>query len=164
MTKEKIIDYIMETPHNTNPAILSQMLDEVAGEGGEDGYLGFHTATVNVTFDTSEISGEVTAIDSAYVYLLGINNSYAVEFFYNDSAIPVIELGTPTQMQIPILGDYPTLIDAYAFTWLNTTLDKLLLEEITVVSGEATQIDECHVYITGDCSLNIKVKYQGDPK
>lgn len=34
MTKKEIIDYIMETPQNTNPAILSQMLDEIAGEGG----------------------------------------------------------------------------------------------------------------------------------
>lgn len=35
MTKKEIIDYIMETPQNTNTAILSQMLDEFAGEGGE---------------------------------------------------------------------------------------------------------------------------------
>ena len=34
MTKKEIIDYIMETPQNTNTAILSQMLDEFAGEGG----------------------------------------------------------------------------------------------------------------------------------
>lgn len=35
MTKQDIIDYIMETPGNTNPAILNQMIDEVGG-GGND--------------------------------------------------------------------------------------------------------------------------------
>lgn len=29
MTKEKILAYLAETPHNTNPAIVSQMLDEL---------------------------------------------------------------------------------------------------------------------------------------
>lgn len=36
MTKQDIIDYIMETPGNTNPAILSQMIDEVSGGGSGD--------------------------------------------------------------------------------------------------------------------------------
>lgn len=31
MDKQRIIDYIMETPGNTNPAILSQMIDEISG-------------------------------------------------------------------------------------------------------------------------------------
>lgn len=32
MTKEEIIAYVMNTPENTNPAILSQKIDEYAGE------------------------------------------------------------------------------------------------------------------------------------
>ena len=31
MGKQEVINYVMNTPHNTNPAILKQMLDEVDG-------------------------------------------------------------------------------------------------------------------------------------
>lgn len=34
MGKQQIIDYVMNTPQNTNPAILSQLIDENAGGGG----------------------------------------------------------------------------------------------------------------------------------
>lgn len=34
MGKQEVINYVMNTPHNTNPAILKQMLDEV--DGGND--------------------------------------------------------------------------------------------------------------------------------
>lgn len=34
MTKNEILDYIMETPGNTNRQILSYLLDEISGEGG----------------------------------------------------------------------------------------------------------------------------------
>ncbi len=34
MTKDEILDYIMETPGNTNRQILSYLLDEISGEGG----------------------------------------------------------------------------------------------------------------------------------
>ena len=35
MDKQQIIDYIMHTPSNTNPAILGQFLDEYSGGSGE---------------------------------------------------------------------------------------------------------------------------------
>lgn len=34
MNKKAIIDYVMNTPHNTNPAILKQMLDANSGGAG----------------------------------------------------------------------------------------------------------------------------------
>lgn len=37
MTKKEIIDYVMYSPENTNPSILSQMIDNVAGGEGEEG-------------------------------------------------------------------------------------------------------------------------------
>lgn len=33
MNKEQVLDYVMTTPTNTNPAILNQMLDEISGDG-----------------------------------------------------------------------------------------------------------------------------------
>ena len=37
MDKQQIIDYVLDTPTNTNPRILGQMLDEYAAEGGGSG-------------------------------------------------------------------------------------------------------------------------------
>ena len=34
MTKQNIIDYVMNTPHNTNKAVLSSMLNQLAESGG----------------------------------------------------------------------------------------------------------------------------------
>lgn len=133
---------------------------EGSGGGGE-GYLGLHTATVNVTFDTSNISGDIADIGYAYLYLKGSNNSNAIQFGYGESGIPVAELGTPTQMQIPVSDDYSAFIDESTFSWLNTSSSGVMLAKITVVSGDATQVDEFSVLITGDCSLNIKVQYEG---
>ena len=36
MTIEKIVDYVMRTPHNTNPAILIGMLQALLKEVGHD--------------------------------------------------------------------------------------------------------------------------------
>lgn len=34
MNSQKIVDYVMNTPHNTNPAILKQMIDANGGSSG----------------------------------------------------------------------------------------------------------------------------------
>lgn len=163
MDKNDIIEYVMHTPHNTNRAVLNSMLNQLGGGGSGDGYLGIHTATINVTFDTSSISGDVTAIEYAYIDLNGGNGgngSTIIQFAYGDSAIPVAELGTPTQMLIPTSDDYPAFIGESTFSWLNASSSALMVSEISVVSGDAEQT-EYGVVVTGDCSLNIKVQYQG---
>lgn len=37
MTIEKIVDYVLHTPHNTNKAILISMLKELQGNADPDG-------------------------------------------------------------------------------------------------------------------------------
>ena len=56
MTKQDIIDYIMETPGNTNPAILNQMIDEVGGGGSGD----FSTCTGTFIVDEVTSRGGVS--------------------------------------------------------------------------------------------------------
>ena len=41
MTKEEIFDYVMESPENTNPAVLRSMLNELDG--------GFGGGVLNIT-------------------------------------------------------------------------------------------------------------------
>ena len=160
MDKNDIIEYVMNTPHNTNRAVLSSMLNQLteSGGGGGDGYLGLHTATVNVTFDTSSISSDVTEFESAQLALM-TNEGNAIDLWYGLGAIPVTELGSVTQMLIPVKDEYITSITPDYLAYLANG-GAVTATEITVVSGAATQ-REYDVAITGDCSLNIKVEYQG---
>ena len=56
MDKQQIIDYIMHTPSNTNPAVLGSMLDTFAGDGS--GGVNLHTATLTFvgSSDTATIA------------------------------------------------------------------------------------------------------------
>ena len=50
--KDKILDYVMETPHNTNRQILSNMIDEISESGGVTPS-GLVTLKRNMTYDVS---------------------------------------------------------------------------------------------------------------
>ena len=63
MDKQQIIDYIMHTPSNTNPAMLGQFLDEYSGESEESWS----------TFFEGEITAEEQ--DDMYSALLPTSNS-----------------------------------------------------------------------------------------
>ena len=53
MDKNDIIEYVMNTPHNTNKAVLSSMLNQLA-EGGGGGSSDFSTAQVTfINADTA---------------------------------------------------------------------------------------------------------------
>ena len=50
MTKQDIIEYVMNTPHNTNKAVLSSMLNQLTDGGGDSGE-DFSTAQVTLAND-----------------------------------------------------------------------------------------------------------------
>lgn len=166
MTKQEIIDYIMTTPSNPNKAVLEGMLDSIAeAGGGGDEYLGIHTVTVSVTFDTSEVGGgNILNITNARIDC-GYSEEYgspAIQFAYGDEYIPVMELGTPTQMILPISDIYPLNISVDSLVW-EANGGFVIISDATVVSGSATgsiSPSGGDIVITGDCALNIKVKYQ----
>ena len=166
MSKEQVMDYVMTTPSNPNKAVLEGMLDSIveAGGGGDE-YLGIHTATVNVTFDTSEVGGDnILSITDAHIDCGYSEKSVnlAIQFVYGDGHIPVTELGTPTQMILPISDIYPLNISHDSLVWeVNSGL--VIISDATVVSGSATgsiSPSGGDIVITGDCALNIKVMYQ----
>ena len=82
-----------------------------------------------------------------------------MNFSYGLTGIPIAELGDVTQMLIPVTDGYSTIISPSYLTYL-TSEGAVMAAEITIVSGAATPY-EYDVAITGDCSLNIKVIYQG---
>lgn len=51
MNKEQIVDYVMNTPNNTNRMILEQMLDELGGKGMAEGPLVF---CFNINYDDED--------------------------------------------------------------------------------------------------------------
>lgn len=144
---------------------LNTLLGEQLAEGGGGGesYLGIHTAKVNVTFDTSEVDSDVTGIQRAHIRL-GYVEDYgdqAIGFVYGDGYIPVTELGTPTQLILPVSDTYPAAILFESIEWEINGGGTALSHEATVVSGSATGAIDSEgsgsIVITGDCSLNIKV-------
>lgn len=62
MTNQEVVDYVLNTPNNTNPVILKQMLKEVAGSGGNID-LGVTGATVGqiIKISTVDENGKPTA-------------------------------------------------------------------------------------------------------
>lgn len=69
MDKQQIIDYVMETPENINPAILSQMIDENGGSGSGD----FSTCTGTFIVDGT-ISGG--GVDFGNLVVIDTENKY----------------------------------------------------------------------------------------
>ena len=61
MDKQQIIDYIMHTPSNTNPAMLGQFLDEYSGGSGESW--------------STLFEGEVTTVEDEGIYIIQLSNS-----------------------------------------------------------------------------------------
>ncbi len=51
MTKQQIIDYVMNTPENINPSILSQLIEEYEG-GSAESFMGIHSIEVPVISHT----------------------------------------------------------------------------------------------------------------
>lgn len=72
MTKQEILDYVMDSPGNTNRAVLSGMLDQMAGGGGGD----FSIAKVTIVNNSDiehEINGALCIEDEKHVSSSGIS-------------------------------------------------------------------------------------------
>lgn len=52
MTKDEIIDYVLNSPENTNPNVLKGMLDQLNNGGSDSG--GFEFVTVDFNVNTSD--------------------------------------------------------------------------------------------------------------
>ena len=64
MTKKEILDYVMNTPYNTNRAVLSDMLNQISGSDEDINDLSIAEVTVNVT--TTNLNRSTTITFNAY--------------------------------------------------------------------------------------------------
>ena len=136
MTKQQIIDYVLETPHNTNPAILGQMIDEIGGSSGgswavlteesvttstqAEGFLGVLTysqlidaETIRVTFNGTEYECErINLGTSQYAYGgLGQTGPDFSEYPFLIGSTPD-DVGAFTQIYTESAGTYNIKIEA----------------------------------------------------
>jgi len=83
MTKEEILNYVMDTPENTNRAVLSDMLDEFNTSSSN----GANALIINIekdgdTYTTDKTAREIIdAMPLVYVLETGIVDKYAVSFY-----------------------------------------------------------------------------------
>ena len=138
MDKNDIIEYVMNTPHNTNRAVLSSMLNQLT-EDSSDGSSDFNTVTVSI----------VNTNESANIDFYGIvDNSYA-------------------QALLKSNGDYlvgyswtgETNITAEFLMIQNSFMIAVPMVEPTI-TGSATkeylsEYSEWDVTVTGDCTITI---------
>ena len=111
MDKGKILDYVMNTPHNTNPAILSQMLDEVAGEGG-GGSSDFSMAEVTI-FRSTEFSVDGSPVvatattsigDLECITIAPLDNGKTNVILYKGSALAQVYYDPSLNLEITAIG------------------------------------------------------------
>ena len=145
MDKNDIIEYVMTTPHNTNRAVLNSMLNQLAEGDSGGGSSDFHTATVTVEYIMPEGVSDVGELTKVSV------TSSAIQYNYCEDGIPISDLGTQNQMNIPLYKNYPAnlQIDFDNSNYYSVGGDS------QVVSGDATITEGGSFQITGDCSLRV---------
>ena len=154
MTKQDIINYVVNTPTNTNKAVLSDMLDNFsASDNKQEIELSatenkvytpasgkvYNKVTVNVPAPASDYTtAQVTITNDGG----GLVNNYA--------PFPTIANNTLSCSLIESDGTYTVPLYKGSIT---VSVDPATA---TVLSGDAEVLDDDIIVITGDCSLKIQ--------
>ena len=153
MNKKDIIDYVVDTPTNTNSAVLSTMLDSFQeGDNKEEIELTadenkvytpetgkvYKKVTVNVPAPASDYS--TAQVTLAYTGGGMVNNYISFPTIANDT----MQGGT-------VESDGTYTVPLYK----GSVVIPLGAATATVVSGDAEVVDDKDIVITGDCSLNV---------
>ena len=138
MDKNDILDYVTETPGNTNRAVLGSMLDSFAGSGG----VNLHTATL-------------TIVGSSDTAVIGFNP-------YLNESTGYLEINENAPLAgsyvIPLFSDEGGGGTSSADIWNNgEQLSMTSSGDITIVEEQEPETGE-YVYlatITGDCTITL---------
>ena len=128
MDKNDIIEYVMTTPHNTNKAVLSSMLNQLT-EGGSGGSSDFSTAQVTIPNTGGTYILGLPWIDPDDNYIVGgLGSSFGVEGPFT----------------VPL---YKGRIDAYLLGGDYTG--------VAVTGSAVYDSDAGFIKITGDCTITF---------
>ena len=143
MGKEQIVDYVMNSPENTNPAILRQIIDENSGAGLPE--------------VTADDNGDVlTVVEGEWAKASPSSDGILIVTFTDVEAGAVIAdvtVGT-------ILSAYnagTVVIGRYLDESLNEPVEYNMLAEATPYEGEITAF-RFYKIIIGDVMNNIPIK------
>ena len=81
MEKQDIIDYVLRTPGNTNPAVLDGMLNSIDGGGSEEGVLIFE-GDVEMSFKSADLPVDHDSICLDANYKNGL-----YKFYFDDEVV-----------------------------------------------------------------------------
>lgn len=127
MNKQEIIDYVLETPGNTNKNILSQMLDELAEGGGGGGTSPLGSVTfINNSDIHIGVAGVVRGDD-------GVIQSRSVEIESGESGeVFLVPAYGSTIESVKYVSDYVSIqmnqvidTDKFNLTGSNATIKKI---------------------------------------
>ena len=168
MDKNDIIEYVMHTPHNTNPSVLSSVLDSLTiSDNKEEIELSatenkvytpdngkvYKKVTVNVPAPMSDFStAEVTIVNQTGDNLDGVHMPYVL--------VANQEQGNPDIIMPSFMGE--GIPSAHTATY-SAILYKgscyfdynLYLEQPVSITGSAEKLFDGAIIITGDCTITI---------
>lgn len=126
---------------------------KLSGGGGGSGDLTYANVKVNYVV-------EYNPTGFSYSTILIQNDAFddCVRFEYgSDYGLPLSDLGSVTNIKVPVYKNYKTDIGNLTFS---ADSGYLLINtpECSVVSGDA-EIDSGHLLISGDCELNLTLNY-----
>ena len=146
MTKEEIINYIKNTPENTNLNVLADMLNEL-GEGNIDN-------DKLLTFPMAEVTFNLTTTDGSEIAAVGIQTEMGSD--WEGDWVPtsvseyIVFTSLPNTILIPIgLKIHISVVD---------TEEHVLSFSELAVTGEAA-ISHGDITISGNCTVTGTVYY-----
>ena len=121
MTIQEIIDYLSKTPGNTNPAVISTMVEEYAGSGGSSSDVGFVVFTYDPsdqTYSADTNFNELTQYESIIGVLVMGNIPYAAigELGDDNCWFDFAVLTTPSTYELTYYNDNSIEVEEY---WLS---------------------------------------------
>lgn len=139
MDKNDIIEYVMNTPHNTNRAVLSGMLNQLTEGGGSSD---FSTATVTITNSSGNaFQGAGSSFDDVG------NIAYGDFYLEGDSVINLI------------LYKGSSRISLFTSIYKNTVA---LSGDVEGVEGITDTNKYTAFIVTGDCTITISDESSDD--
>lgn len=120
---DKVMEYILNTPENTNPAILKGMLEDLSSEGGGGGESDFSTATVTII---NTVADSVIRADSAFI--TDNNMVLSARAYYGTTELTIVLYKGSAELEV----------DA---------------DEITSTSGDLEELDPFVYKVTGNCTI-----------
>ena len=143
MNKQQIIDYIMHTPSNTNPAMLGQLLDEFKNE--ENNSYPIYNITVNSAPRNEQFLYVGTGLYDDQYYYIPLDNGALVQ------GIELDLTNGCTNQNIQIMAFNTS--DSYELMGrLNGPITNIeTTGNITCYDGE----DGIYFLVTGDCTITL---------